>query len=180
MHATTVYTSRDFPPPFTRSGVHGLATRVASRQTHVYAFPRFANNSSYMLPRTTFRRRRRCCCCCYRGVRTATPHDMIYPILVTLQGCLQVCLHPGDSAAVAPFLNPIDSMAFLAVLAPRKHALLVKSPAVGCGSPPPKSLPTTHALVVELWLLLNRRNTCLLYTSPSPRDGLLSRMPSSA
>src|SRR5680860_334157 len=25
-----------------------------------------------------------------------------------------------------------------------------------------------------------RRNACLLYTSPSPRDGLLSRMPSSA
>ena len=24
------------------------------------------------------------------------------------------------------------------------------------------------------------RNSCLLYTSPSPRDGLLSRMPSSA
>ena len=24
------------------------------------------------------------------------------------------------------------------------------------------------------------RDTCLLYTSPSPRDGLLSRMPSSA
>ena len=24
------------------------------------------------------------------------------------------------------------------------------------------------------------RNPCLLYTSPSPRDGLLSRMPSSA
>ena len=27
---------------------------------------------------------------------------------------------------------------------------------------------------------LDRRNRCLLYTSPSPRDGLLSRMPSSA
>ena len=25
-----------------------------------------------------------------------------------------------------------------------------------------------------------KRSTCLLYTSPSPRDGLLSRMPSSA
>ena len=25
-----------------------------------------------------------------------------------------------------------------------------------------------------------KENTCLLYTSPSPRDGLLSRMPSSA
>ena len=27
---------------------------------------------------------------------------------------------------------------------------------------------------------IERRNNCLLYTSPSPRDGLLSRMPSSA
>ena len=27
---------------------------------------------------------------------------------------------------------------------------------------------------------LERLNFCLLYTSPSPRDGLLSRMPSSA
>ena len=31
-----------------------------------------------------------------------------------------------------------------------------------------------YALQAEL------RNICLLYTSPSPRDGLLSRMPSSA
>ena len=29
-------------------------------------------------------------------------------------------------------------------------------------------------------LMLKVRLTCLLYTSPSPRDGLLSRMPSSA
>ena len=29
----------------------------------------------------------------------------------------------------------------------------------------------------KYWML---PNTCLLYTSPSPRDGLLSRMPSSA
>ena len=28
--------------------------------------------------------------------------------------------------------------------------------------------------------LLDEGNDCLLYTSPSPRDGLLSRMPSSA
>ena len=36
----------------------------------------------------------------------------------------------------------------------------------------------------EQWLTVFRNlddlNTCLLYTSPSPRDGLLSRMPSSA
>ena len=28
--------------------------------------------------------------------------------------------------------------------------------------------------------IYNRFKSCLLYTSPSPRDGLLSRMPSSA
>ena len=33
----------------------------------------------------------------------------------------------------------------------------------------------------EDFLSVNKRNNiCLLYTSPSPRDGLLSRMPSSA
>ena len=32
---------------------------------------------------------------------------------------------------------------------------------------------------LEFWLT-SGRYTCLLYTSPSPRDGLLSRMPSSA
>ena len=34
--------------------------------------------------------------------------------------------------------------------------------------------PGVQMVVVELYA------TCLLYTSPSPRDGLLSRMPSSA
>ena len=32
----------------------------------------------------------------------------------------------------------------------------------------------------QLKKLRSDKNTCLLYTSPSPRDGLLSRMPSSA
>ena len=32
----------------------------------------------------------------------------------------------------------------------------------------------------EIRALKKRANSCLLYTSPSPRDGLLSRMPSSA
>ena len=39
----------------------------------------------------------------------------------------------------------------------------VECPEVGCG-----------------WLFTRKDNACLLYTSPSPRDGLLSRMPSSA
>ena len=36
---------------------------------------------------------------------------------------------------------------------------------------------TLFAFSTENWL---REEACLLYTSPSPRDGLLSRMPSSA
>ena len=35
-------------------------------------------------------------------------------------------------------------------------------------------------LLVQLVDALHDTSTCLLYTSPSPRDGLLSRMPSSA
>ena len=39
------------------------------------------------------------------------------------------------------------------------------------------SVPGQYALMDVIWRL---RSACLLYTSPSPRDGLLSRMPSSA
>ena len=38
-------------------------------------------------------------------------------------------------------------------------------------------MPSVRELSRELGV---NPNTCLLYTSPSPRDGLLSRMPSSA
>ena len=34
--------------------------------------------------------------------------------------------------------------------------------------------------LIERWILDPSSFICLLYTSPSPRDGLLSRMPSSA
>src|SRR5664279_6327060 len=48
--------------------------------------------------------------------------------------------------------------------------------------------PREHGVVANGWLfrdlmevmLWRQSNRCLLYTSPSPRDGLLSRMPSSA
>ena len=46
-------------------------------------------------------------------------------------------------------------------------------------------LSTLSALVIGLMIAsaknsYDTQNTCLLYTSPSARDGLLSRMPSSA
>ena len=34
--------------------------------------------------------------------------------------------------------------------------------------------------IQEVWYTAYKEKICLLYTSPSPRDGLLSRMPSSA
>ena len=39
---------------------------------------------------------------------------------------------------------------------------------------------TAQSLIVEKKTFAMPAYTCLLYTSPSPRDGLLSRMPSSA
>ena len=47
-------------------------------------------------------------------------------------------------------------------------------PGVGLGG----LVPCTASAV--LGELVPRTESCLLYTSPSPRDGLLSRMPSSA
>ena len=41
-------------------------------------------------------------------------------------------------------------------------------------------LTHSHTKTVDEVELLKHSHTCLLYTSPSPRDGLLSRMPSSA
>ena len=38
----------------------------------------------------------------------------------------------------------------------------------------------TNATIIAPELEVGRAKDCLLYTSPSPRDGLLSRMPSSA
>ena len=48
-------------------------------------------------------------------------------------------------------------------------------------------LPFTYSLLIKNSKIIKKEfqklfflGTCLLYTSPSPRDGLLSRMPSSA
>ena len=43
-----------------------------------------------------------------------------------------------------------------------------------------EQIKTTLPKAKELAPYVEKLITCLLYTSPSPRDGLLSRMPSSA
>ena len=53
-----------------------------------------------------------------------------------------------------------------------------------CGASPvaaeAKDLLRPAAVRLRAEPLAGKTETCLLYTSPSPRDGLLSRMPSSA
>ena len=55
---------------------------------------------------------------------------------------------------------------------------LLYGDAVSKDSIAPEAYGSVDELVAALGLI--RYENCLLYTSPSPRDGLLSRMPSSA
>ena len=60
---------------------------------------------------------------------------------------------------------------------------LVISSARACSVRADSTLQNVAGWVRQRWdieLRIAQVSTCLLYTSPSPRDGLLSRMPSSA
>ena len=65
-------------------------------------------------------------------------------------------------------------------------ALLSKATSTPSDAAIVASRPEILRQLVKLWLctsetgIATQASTCLLYTSPSPRDGLLSRMPSSA
>ena len=106
----------------------------------------------------------------------------------------QVEQHSGIIAASIPFLRPImrkivkkvrvrspsPGPKLIANLSPPipPRTPIIPSPAPTFGSddafrPPPTPL---SPIKPEMQMF----HTCLLYTSPSPRDGLLSRMPSSA
>ena len=71
--------------------------------------------------------------------------------------------YDGDAKLNESFLGLTLGASLIATL-----GLLADDAAVGIG-----------AMVVAPWIL-PLRVACLLYTSPSPRDRLLSRMPSSA
>ena len=55
------------------------------------------------------------------------------------------------------------------------HAIRRRRECLGC-----ERRFTTYEKIEESPLRVIKKDGCLLYTSPSPRDGLLSRMPSSA
>ena len=76
---------------FTRSGAHGLAA-VWILAKYGIIFPSLGGYSQ-VCSRTTSR----CCCCCYRGVRTATPRDLILPPSAHTVRVPAVILPPRDS-----------------------------------------------------------------------------------
>ena len=57
---------------------------------------------------------------------------------------------------------------------------VVKGAALASASLILGSIVVPTATQAATYKTINWTETCLLYTSPSPRDGLLSRMPSSA
>ena len=67
---------------------------------------------------------------------------------------------------------PVPEEELIAQMAPAPSDPVAAGP-VASSSEPRTSTVTRRATY-------NRKKDCLLYTSPSPRDGLLSRMPSSA
>ena len=72
----------------------------------------------------------------------------------------------------------ISNMAFFLILAGSQTAEIEGISAAGA-----TAVSRRYTAVADAELLLRGPNlpkSCLLYTSPSPRDGLLSRMPSSA
>ena len=75
-----------------------------------------------------------------------------------------IAAHPGKKLVGSKTLEEfVQSLA-----TPRKIQIMVKA-----GGP-------VDAVIEQLIPLLDQGDICLLYTSPSPRDGATSRMPSSA
>ena len=74
---------------------------------------------------------------------------------------------PPSEDITAP--NPLVGLATMGVGMPADGSMVYLSPA-----------PLYHAAPLGWCTTVHRLGGCLLYTSPSPRDGLLSRMPSSA
>ena len=71
---------------------------------------------------------------------------------------------------LSPFSNPI----YTALAKPLTRYMPAQSSMIAIDVLSPFLTPLKFTLILAVFI------TCLLYTSPSPRDGLLSRMPSSA
>ena len=69
---------------------------------------------------------------------------------------------------------------FGSLIWPKKHSSGIKIPTLLIGGTYDLITPLMNEQFEVFYALDNPSNSCLLYTSPSPRDATLSRMPSSA
>ena len=86
----------------------------------------------------------------------------------TAQDILRKCVHCGFCTATCPTYQLLGDE----LDGPRGRIYLIKQVLEGA--------QPTQRTQQHLDRCLSCRNCCLLYTSPSPRDGATSRMPSSA
>ena len=86
-----------------------------------------------------------------------------------------------------PLLNALNHLGYAEPTAIQAQAIpaalagkdIIGEAQTGTGKTASFTLPVLEQLITDN-TLRGKRIRCLLYTSPSPRDGLLSRMPSSA
>ena len=105
---------------------------------------------------------------------------------------LHACGEPGrvivGGVIDVPGTTMFDKMQYLATKEDSLRKQMLREPrgypAANCNLVLPSSHPDADFGFVIMEQVeyppMSGSNTCLLYTSPSPRDGLLSRMPSSA
>ena len=74
---------------------------------------------------------------------------------------------------LAQLAGAVGASVYAPQLAAKDSSAVVKSVSVSNGR-------NQQKVTIELDKSIEHKLFCLLYTSPSPRDGLLSRMPSSA
>ena len=127
---------------------------------------------------------------------TSTAFPMLTGTLITAAGFLPIAMAQSSTGEYTRSIFQVVTIALLAswvaavVFVPYLGALLLPDLAkihaakhgTGAGVPDPYATPFYQRVrrLVE-WCVTRRKTViCLLYTSPSPRDGLLSRMPSSA
>ena len=85
-------------------------------------------------------------------------------------------LESATTAVCTSFLQSLSAY----VHTPTPHFIIRFRPAPQTPDVHTSNLPHVANEIQERVLVRSGNNSCLLYTSPSPRDGLLSRMPSSA
>ena len=132
--------------------------------TQVGAVPRYAvlrwalgEDADFWLPLRGKLSRSQPCVWCHN-------HTRCFPCGPGHGALCPTCLLPATPMDITLTTLPEESKSFL-----HFHQILV---------PEPKQLPPAFSRLLSS--VGCRANSCLLYTSPSPRDGLLSRMPSSA